>query len=172
MLKNIGETAIILADDVVFTGSVLKTLIEKFKNNGIKVIGIRACISSYESYNYFNKTLPLKLKCGILMSPNLIDQICERDFYFGIVGSGISVKKGTSIYKSPYFTPFGDPITRASIPKEFESAFSTSCIKRSITLWQEIERLNKRKILVNELPEAIINTENEEIIKVLKKGLK
>ena len=173
LLLNIGEKNIIIADDVIFTGSVLKTLIEKFKTNGIRVIGVRSCISSYEGYEFFNKTLPLGLKCGILMEKNIIDQICERDFYFGIVGSGISMKKETEIVKAPYFLPFGDPINRASIPKDYANYFSQSCITRSLSLWEEIERLSKRKILVNELPEKINNTnQNEKIVKTLRKELK
>ena len=51
-----------------------------------------------------------------------------------------SVKTGTKIVKAPYFLPFGNPIERASIPKEYEKYFSNSCINRSILLWQEIER--------------------------------
>mgnify|MGYP003289851811 CR=1 FL=1 len=173
LLLSIGSTNIILADDVVFSGSVLKTIIEKFKNYKVQVIGIRTCISSYEGYEYFNKTLPLGLKTKILMSKDIIDQICERDFYFGIVGSGISIKKENEILKAPYFLPFGNPVERASIPQEYAKYFSYSCVKRSILLWEEIERLSKRKILIGELPERINNTnQNEEIIKTLRKELK
>lgn len=173
MLQTIGETEIILADDVVFTGTVLRSIIKKFSNFGIKVIGVRSCISSYEGNEYFNSRLPLGLKCGILMSKDVIDQICERDFYFGIAGSGISVKKANTIYKAPYFRPFGDPVARASIPPEYESFFSNSCLYRSILLWEEIEKLSNRSILIKELPERINNTEaNETIIKTLRKGMK
>lgn len=107
------------------------------------------------------------------MSENIIDQICERDFYFGIAGSGISIKKGTSICKAPYFYPYGDPVSRASIPEKSAKYFSLTCIYRSLYLWQEIERLSKREILIKELPEKINNTnENESVIKTLRKELK
>ena len=107
------------------------------------------------------------------MEENVIDQICERDFYFGIAGSGISVLTGTTVVKAPYFLPFGNSVTRASIPKEYEQYFSNSCLKRSIALWQEIEKLSNKKILIKELPEQINNTQqNDEVIKTLKKGLK
>ncbi len=168
--KNIQE--IIILDDVVFTGSVLRTIINEFNNNGIKVIGIRAGISSTEGYNYFNNNLPLGLKCGYLMSTQVIDQICERDFYFGIAGSGISILQGKEIVKSPYFRPFGKPVERSSVPSNEELKFSLSCLKRSLLLWQEIERLNKRRIQISELPEKIIYTdEKENIVKTLKKGM-
>lgn len=104
------------------------------------------------------------------MTEDVIDQICERDFYFGIAGSGISVLTNTEVVKAPYFLPFGNPVDRASIPEYYEEYFSNSCINRSIALWNEIERLSKRKILIQDLPEIIQNTSpNEEVIKVLKK---
>lgn len=106
------------------------------------------------------------------MKKEVIDQICERDFYFGIAGSGISVETNAKIVKAPYFLPFGNPVERASIPKSYEKYFSNTCISRSIALWNEIEKLSKRKILIKELPERIQNTSsNDEVIKTLKKGL-
>lgn len=107
------------------------------------------------------------------MEKDVIDQICERDFYFGIAGSGISVLTNTKVVKAPYFLPFGNPVERASIPKKYEKYFSDTCISRSISLWSEIERLSKRKIYIKDLPEQIQNTSpNDEVIKTLKKGLK
>lgn len=144
-----------------------------FRLNGIEVSGISTCIARKDSYDYFNSTLKQGIKTGYLMEDNVIDQICERDFYFGIAGSGISVQTGTKVVKAPYFLPFGNPVERASIPQEYATYFSNSCISRSITLWEEIEKLSKRKILIKDLPEQIQNTSpNDEVIKVLKKGLK
>lgn len=172
LLKSIGESNIVLADDVVFSGSVLKTIIELFRLNNIEVVGISTCIAKEEAYNYFAYTLKEGIKTGYLMTEDVIDQICERDFYFGIAGSGISVLTNAEVVKAPYFLPFGNPIDRASIPKYYEEYFSKSCINRSIVLWKEIEILSKRKILIKDLPEKIQNTSpNEEVIKVLKKGI-
>ena len=173
LLKNINQKEIILADDVVFSGSVLRSIIQLFKENNIEVIGISTAIARKDSYDYFNSNLKLGINCGYLMEKEVIDQICERDFYFGIAGSGISVNTGTQIVKAPYFLPFGNPVDRASIPKEYATYFSNSCINRSILLWQEIEKLSKKEILIKDLPEQIQNTQQEEtIIKTLKKGLK
>lgn len=171
-LIDIGQRQIILADDVVFSGSVLRSVSSKFKNNGIEVLGIRACIATVDSYDYFNQTLLLGLKCGYLMERDVIDQICERDFYFGIVQSGIFVKNSDGdIYKAPYFRPYGNPIDRASIPASYEKLFSIGCIDRSMNLWAEIERLSQKRIFMDDLPEKINTvTENEQIIKVLRKG--
>lgn len=174
ILKSIGQTQIVLADDVVFSGSVLRNVISKFSDNGIEVLGIRTCVSTINSYNYFNSKLPLGLKCGYLMENDVIDQICERDFYFGIVQSGILVRGSDgNISKAPYFKPFGDPVKRASIPIEFERRFSNGCIDRSLELWTEIERLSNQKVFMNDLPERINNVnDNEQVIKTLKRGRK
>ena len=140
----------------------------------IDVIGIRSSISTNSSYETFNNELALGLKCGFLLEDGVIDQICERDFYFGIVQSGISVVGSDNlIYKAPYFKPFGNPIERASIPEEFEKDFSIECIKRNITLWEEIEKLSGNTFYIKDLPEKIFNTEeDEEVVKTLKKGIR
>lgn len=159
---------------MVFSGSVLKRIIEKFNSYGIKVVGIKSCISTINSYDYFNKNLVLGLECGYLMTDDVIDQICERDFYFGIAQSGILKKDANKkIYKSPYFKPFGNPAIRASIPKEYERIFSRDCINRSILLWVEIEKISKKEFFIKDLPERIIYTDlEEEIIKKLRKEVK
>ena len=173
LFKKLNETKIILADDVVFSGSVLKTIINKFKQNGIDVVGIRACISTEEGYEYFNNTLREGLKCGFLLNKDVIDQICERDFYFGIAGSGISVVENGMVKKAPYFKPFGDPVQRASIPFDQERLFSYSCLIRSYCLWQEIGKLNNREIMLSELPETITLTDsNDSVVKTLRRGVK
>ena len=164
---------IILADDVVFSGTVLKTIIQKFSQNGISVIGIRACISSREGYDYFNNTLYAGLKCGFLMSKDVIDQICERDFYYGVAGSGISVREGGEILKSPYIKPFGEPDIRASVPLQYVNPFSYGCLKRSIALWEESGRLTNRDIMVSDLPEKITYTnDSDTVVKALKRGFR
>ena len=108
-----------------------------------------------------------------MLGKNVIDQICERDFYFGIAQSGISVKTDSGkIFKAPYFKPYGNPVERASIPKEFEIIFSKNCLLRSMFLWKCIEERSGRKFYIKDMPEEIINTNKEDrIVNVLRKGL-
>lgn len=172
-LKTMGLNQIILVDDVVFSGSVLSSVIELFKNNGINVIGIRSAVATTNSFKKFNNELGLGLKCKYLLGENVIDQICERDFYFGIPQSGISILEDGVIYKAPYFKPFGNPVERASIPVQYEDDFSKGCLKRSLWLWNEIEKLSGRNFYISDLPEVISNTNSDDkIVKVLKKGVK
>ena len=170
-LKLQGKLNVVLIDDVVFSGNVLKEIIKSFYENGIRVVGIRSAISTSQSYDFFNQKLNLGLKCGCLLGENVIDQICERDFYFGIAQSGISILRDGKILKSPYFKPFGNPVQRASIPREFEILFSNGCLARSMFLWKFIEENSKKKVFIRDLPEKIVNTsENDRVLKVLEKG--
>jgi len=171
--RNLKNNQIILLDDVVFSGNVLRKIINEFAKNNVEVVGIVSGICTNDSYNYFNKNLKYGVSSGYLLGEGVIDQICERDFYFGIAQSGISIRKNNEIYKAPYFLPYGDPCQRASIPKEYEESFSRECIERSIQLWSEIEKNSNKKIFINDLPEKINNVnENEEVTKVLKRSIK
>lgn len=161
---KIGVNEIVLADDVIFSGSVIQSVIAKFAYLKIKVVGVRSAIATTSSYQTLNEKLPLKLKCAYLLGDRVIDQICERDFYFGVAQSGISILKEGNIYKAPYFIPFGDPVKRASIPDKDKMIFSLDCLKRSIMLWQQIVELSGREWTISTLPEKIQNTNPDDLI--------
>lgn len=164
---------IILADDVVFSGSVLRNIIKRFNEFGIQVVGVISSICSYEGYEYFNRNLKYGLKTKFLMSSDVIDQICERDFYFGIAGSGIMISTDNGMCKAPYFKPYGNPNERASIPLESEDFFSRGCLDRSLYLWEEMDNLRGVQTKMFELPERIIYTnDDDEVVKTLKKEIK
>ena len=166
--RTIKSNKIVLADDVVFSGEALRKVISLFEVCGIEVVGIISSIAMEESYNYFNKALRNGLLCNYVLGSDVIDQICERDFYFGIAGSGIMVSTKTGMKKAPYFKPYGDPCTRASIPEEYERTFSKDCLIRSCSLWEEINK----EMLIGDLPEEIIWTNKEEkVVKVLRKEI-
>lgn len=166
--NNINQ--IVLADDVVFSGSVIKQISEMFEEENVFVVGVVTAISTEDAYELFNEKMMLGLKCGYLMKKDVIDEICERDFYYGIAQSGMSKLVNGKIYKAPYFFPFGDPIARASVPENKANYFSKSCINRSLLLWEDITKNSNRTIYNRDLPEEILNTDsNEEVIKTLRK---
>ena len=170
--NSLPSKEILLADDVVFTGRVLNTLIEKFKEKGITVVGIVAGISSWKAFIKYNKELRLGIETNFLMAEKVKDQICERDFYLGVAGSGIMLSK-ESKEKQPYFIPFGDPKTRASIPERSVRKFSIGCIERSIRLWEDIDSQRGTETLMSELPEKIAGTNDKDpVVKTLRRTLK
>ena len=171
--KALPGKEIILADDVVFSGSVLRNIIKRFSDYGIQVVGIISSVCSYEGYEYFNKYLKYGIKTKVLMLKDVIDQICERDFYFGVAGSGIMISTNDGMFKAPYFKPYGNPYERASIPLDYVDVFSRGCLERSLYLWEEIDSLRCCETKMFELPERIINTnENDGVVKTLKKEIK
>lgn len=172
ILQNQKE--IIIADDVIYSGSVIQTVINLFQQNGIKVKAIVSAINTKQAQKTILNTFNIPILSKIVLEDTIIDQICERDFYFGITGSGIATRtKDNTIKKAPYFYPYGDPIARASIPESEAINFSKNCIIRSIKLWEGIMYLTSNYQLIKDLPEEILNTnKNEEIIYTLKKGLK
>jgi len=171
--KTIGSRKVILADDVIFSGSVLRNIISRFNMCGIKVVGIISSICTRQSYEYFNLNLKYGIRTNFILEDDVIDQICERDFYFGIAGSGIMVSTENGLFKAPYFEPYGNPCERASIPDEYVKQFSSGCLDRSIYLWNEIDSLKNKRTLISELPERIVGTEaSEEVVKTLRKTRK
>lgn len=176
-VKRLSETIegneIILADDVVFSGSVLRNIINRFNKLGVKVVGVISSICTTNAYRYFNERLKYGIRTNYILGDEVIDQICERDFYFGIVGSGIMVEMDNKLCKAPYFKPYGNPCERASIPKEEELSFSRGCLYRNIYLWEEVEKLKQGKVLMKDLPERIVNTtQDQEVVKVLRMEMK
>lgn len=168
--KNLTSKKIILADDVIFTGSVLKKIIGMFKKYNIEVVGVISSICTEEAFNYFNEKLDGGVKTNYILENKVIDQVCERDFYFGIAGSGILIKTDEGFSKAPYFKPFGDPCERASIPREYETYFSNGCSERSLYLWENIDKNKGRYSLISELPEKIINISKDDyVVKTLRK---
>ena len=165
--NSINGREIILADDVIFSGEALRKSIKLFESVGIRTVGVISSICCRDAYDYFNDNLKYGVLCNYLLENGVVDQICERDFYFGIAGSGIMVDDGESLKKAPYFKPFGDPCGRASIPKEFEQSFSKNCLMRSLSLWEDA--CKSEDLLIGELPERIVNTNtSDSVIKVLR----
>ena len=172
LTRTINSKKIILADDVIFSGTVIKTIIKKFKEKNIEVVRVLSSICSNEGYDYFNSNLKYGVITNYIMY-DVIDQVCERDFYFGIAGSGIMIRTDNGLFKAPYFMPYGNPNERASIPIDKELDFSKECLRRSIYLWNEIDKLRCNNTIIRELPESIINTNmDDEVVKTLKKEMK
>ena len=67
------------------------------KKNNIEVVGIVSGVCTIDSYDYFNNNLKYGVSSGYLLGEDVIDQICERDFYFGIAQSGISIRKNNEM---------------------------------------------------------------------------
>ncbi|MDR1026553.1 MAG: hypothetical protein LBL47_04045 [Lactobacillus sp.] len=157
-----------IVDDVIFSGEAISDICKMFADNDITVREAFGGICT----DLAQKTLSgsgIDVNYGYQID-NFIDQICERDFYLGVPQSGIFINKEGSLFKRPYFSPFGDPVTRASIPEEKSTEFSIKCLDRASLLYKAMEDKSKKAVMVGDLPEAIYNlgNKNAKVVDVIK----
>lgn len=80
----------------------------------------------------------------------VIDEVCERDFYPGVPFSGRLLVNHENV-GVPYLLPFGHPGKWASIPDRWQVSFSGFCLQQTIRLFEEIERCSDRMVGCSEL---------------------
>ncbi len=142
-LKTYNIKEICLVDDVIFSGVLMEKVIKLFSHIGINVPIVCAGIGTQKGISRIldNKRI---VTCRKIYN-EIIDEVCERDFYLGIPYSGRSLI-GTENIGLPYVIPFGKPMEWASIPSEVQKDFSKFCINQTIILFEEIQKKSKRKI--------------------------
>lgn len=170
-ISKAGFREVVLVDDVIFSGKMIDMVRCMLQKKSISVPTVYACIGVGEGVNLLRNN-GLQVKC-VNYYPQVIDQVCERDFFIGVPSSGRTfVDSKGLIWGVPYIRPFGNP-TWASIPKTDQSEYSRYCIKQSVILWQAIEEISSRFILCQDLPRPTIGfpVNNERFIELLKRHL-
>ncbi len=130
----------------------MERIIELLANVGISVpvvcagIGIQDGVSRVLS----PKT---KVECAKIYI-EVIDEVCERDFYPGVPFSGRSLI-GESNIGLPYIIPFGKPRKWASIPTYFHKEFSKFCIDQAIILFEEIQRISNKEVCCSDIERKV-----------------
>lgn len=141
-LKNRGLTKVALVDDVIFTGDLLERVSGVLETMGIEVPLIYAGIGISDGIEKLS-TNGRQVMC-VKEYPEVIDEICERDFYPGVPLSGRLVDDDNT--GAPYVLPFGNPTEWASIPSESQVSFSRFCLDQTAKLFTAIEDVSNRKI--------------------------
>jgi hypothetical protein len=154
---RLGCGRVALADDIIFSGKLLRDVIDDLDDAGITVETVIAGIGIGEGVARLKKDVP-DIRCGFEF-PNVIDQVCERDFYAGVPLSGRLVA-GSDNVGMPYLLPFGDPVKWGSIPQEYAESFSKNCVRRSVELFREIGRVSGRDVLYRDVPRKLIKPES------------
>lgn len=150
-LKNAGLTKVILTDDVIFSGSLLSSIINMLEAVGIEVVSIYAGIGIGAGIRKLEDS-GFAVSC-VKTYDQVIDQVCERDFYPGIPLSGRLLTD--SKFSVPYILPFGDPIKWASIPEPDQIYFSRFCWENTRTLFEEIEDISKKLVFCSDLSRLV-----------------
>jgi len=160
VLKQHGLTEITLLDDVIFSGSGMACLIDRLDNQGIKVAQAIAGIAIDEGKKRLGH-IGTTVMC-VRYFNEVIDEICERDFYPGVPLSGRCVTGSNTNIGAPYLRPFGKPTEWASIPNPWAQEFSQFCLNKTIQLWEEVERLSNQTVRCCDLDRTPIGIPSDE----------
>ncbi|MFA7169684.1 MAG: hypothetical protein WC178_02415 [Candidatus Paceibacterota bacterium] len=135
LIRQSGVQEATLVDDVIFSGSLMKQIIECLEKEGIHIHLVCAGIGIDEGVKVI-ENVGCEVKC-VRNYTEIIDEVCERDFYPGIPFSG-RLLAGEYNFSAPYVHPFGDPIGWASIPVEYAADFSRFCLLQTISLFEKV----------------------------------
>ncbi len=141
---------VVLYDDVIFEGNTITQAIELLAKHGVRVIEVRAAITVGEGKRHLN-SVPV---FSSVHFDEVIDEVCERDFFPGVTQSGRTLASNTYI-GIPYIAPFGDAERWASIPQEYVSIVSDGCRELACALYEEIARRNNVQVTIADLPRGI-----------------
>lgn len=158
-LQTSGVREVVVVDDVIFTGALLESIIELLSRVDIRVPLVCAGIGIAEGINRINGTRR-KISC-VRTYGEVIDEVCERDFYPGVPLSGRLLVGGNNI-GAPYLLPFGKPESWASIPSERVETFSRFCLHQAISLFDEVERCSGKPILCRDLGRKVVGLPTDE----------
>lgn len=153
--KNIA-----LFDDVIFSGRTLIETISALHQYHVNVhavtvaVGVKDGVDKLRNAGFCVSGMPKQLNIECLDEfDDVSDQVCERDFYPGIPYSGRQYFCDDTAF--PYLLPFGRPDKWASIPEKELKKFSALCIDNTISLFEEIERINGTIIPCSAVPRPV-----------------
>jgi len=157
IVEKLTERDIALVDDVLFSGAMMEHLISLFAEHNVRVRRIFAGVAIGEGVDRLSAiNCPVS---SVFFYPEVIDEICERDFLPGAPMSGRTIRARQNT-GAPYLLPFGKPVTWASIPVEKERTFSMAVLRASADFYDTIP------LRVEELPRHIfdISTKKDELV--------
>ncbi len=172
-IKNLqisGVREVIIVDDVIFTGILLERIIALLSEINIQVPLVCAGIGITEGINRVAGTA--REICCVRLYEEVIDEVCERDFYPGVPLSGRLLTGGDNT-GVPYLLPFGRPESWASIPSERALTFSKFCIRQTLALFDEVERCSGKPVLCRDLGRKVVGlpTDGTRYVDALRKIL-
>jgi len=158
-LRESGVESITLVDDVVFSGDLLERVSTVARKFGIEVTDIVAGIAIKEGVNKL-KAMGVSVRAVRIYS-EVVDEICERDFYPGVPFSGRQLKdiEGFGV---PYMLPFGNPTKWASIPESQQLLFSRFCLDNTIYLFSAIEEASGKIVRCSDLDRKVLDLPNND----------
>lgn len=170
-LKTDKVEPVTVIDDVLFSGKGFVWLAKQLAARNRPVRKAVFGIAIGEGLERL-KQIGVETIC-VRVYPEVIDEICERDFFGAVPYSGRTVicNEG-KCWGAPYFLPFGRADKWASIPEEVIPEYSRYCLRQSIELWRQIEDLSDARITTDDVPRKIFRMKsNGSIVDALKESL-
>ncbi|MEI6650733.1 MAG: phosphoribosyltransferase [Candidatus Moraniibacteriota bacterium] len=153
---------LILVEDGIFSGSTLLFLLQSVRDAGLKIDAIVVGFAFSRGLAAVKRQFDGDI-IVINEIPDLVDWMPDHDFVpfspscgrvIGVSINGSShpfySEEGCS-YSAPYLLPFAPIEKWASIPFGKSSDFSLFCATWSLHLFQKIEDMNKKKMLIGDL---------------------
>ncbi|MCD6429129.1 hypothetical protein J7L09_00350 [bacterium] len=141
---------VVLVDDVIFSGKVISEILLSLERIGVKVPVVVAGITIGEGARILKEKTEVEI-LTVKYYQEVIDEICERDFYPGVPLSGRLLITPDIEIGVPYLLPFGKPHKWASIPRGVEQEFSQFCLEQTIKLWEAIEKISGKPVKCRDL---------------------
>jgi len=151
---------ITIIDDGCFSGDTLFRIFTLMKEKGLDVQKIIVGILIGRAKNRFVQEYPSVALETVYEFNNVIDWVCERDFFVGppLSGRTAGIKENNTIVPCnpgislPYCLPFGDPIKGASVPTNRVVEYSRFIIDLSVELWLKIGEISDKPVLSRDVP--------------------
>jgi hypothetical protein len=156
--SSTSEVSVVLVDDVVFSGGVVRTIIHDLADRGVRVervvAGIAVITSTVCDPFTVCQSLGAELEAVVTFGgpgrPCVVDEICERDFCVACPMHGRSFVNLESNVGAPYIAPFGRPADWASFGQHAD-AVSHDLIELNIWWLEQMEQEIGRPLRFDDL---------------------
>ncbi|MDP3989222.1 MAG: hypothetical protein Q8P93_03245 [bacterium] len=154
---------VILVEDGCFTGETMKSMIEICSEMHIEIKHLVIGLLFPSAKENILKAFPKVKDVHCWRDEGFLDWMPDHDFYPFVPNAGkvvgfsynghhvpVYLHNGLSLCM-PYVLPYGKPVEWASIPKESACGLSLFCVREAISIFEEMEGLNKERITLERL---------------------
>ncbi len=157
---------VILVEDGSFSGGTMKRMVEICKELQIEIKHLVVGFLFPSAKDVLSEVFPNIENIHAWREDSFLDWMPDHDFYPFIPNAGrvvgfsydgrnmpVYLHNGLCLCR-PYILPYGNPVEWASIPVEHAKKFSAFCMQQTRSIFHEMERLNKRKITLENIVHA------------------
>lgn len=165
--SRVHEEPVVIVEDGMFHGETMEYIIGKLNKYGVKVSAVVVGFTFPESQPVIDRLSDQGVKfISIEEFSNLLDWVPDHDFFPFVPSNGkvvgLSVKgenlpfytHDQASYSIPYLYGFCPMKEWTSLEEEPAKRFTTFCIHAGIHLFEELESMNGRRIMIADLIHA------------------